>query len=66
VNKTSEVVTDVRPQVAAAKHLKMDLAKLEVVIFSPPKMLEREKSGERPIDRQRRGYPSKIYFANGQ
>lgn len=30
VNKTSDVVTDVRPQVAAAKHLKMDLAKLEV------------------------------------
>jgi hypothetical protein len=66
VNKTSEVVTDVRPQVAAAKHLKMDLAKLEVVIFSPLKMLERKKSGEGPIDRQRCGYSSKIYFANGQ
>jgi hypothetical protein len=66
VNKTSDVVTDVRPQVAAAKHLKMDLAKLEVVFFFPPKILEREKSGERPIDRQRRGYSSKIFFANGQ
>lgn len=30
MNKTNEMVTDIRPQVAAAKHLKMDLAKLEV------------------------------------